>query len=146
MNDSECVELLFHSEIQHHCMWSHVMPFSVHRDKLGVERLSHISIAMAVHFLLIYAFFQFQKWLFTQMLCTIFLSNYPANIQSTSFNFKKNKKIKNLWTQLLLYILMQILPYLCLQNYCRILIKFLNWCDVMYISILYLWGVVALKL
>lgn len=42
------------------------LPFSVHGDESGVERLSHISTAMAVYFLLIYKyiqmlFFQFQK-------------------------------------------------------------------------------------
>lgn len=66
------------------------LPSSVHGDESGVERLSHISTAMAVHFLLIYKYRYIQMLFFSnskndfllKMLCTIFLSNYPAKTYS----------------------------------------------------------------
>lgn len=68
-------------------------------------------------------FFQFQKRLFTQY-----------NLSKQTANLLHHKPIKHFWNLSLLYILMQILPYLCLHNYCKILIKLLNWrLDVMFL-------------
>lgn len=62
------------------------MPFSVHGVESGVERLSHISTAMAVHFLLLYKYIQMLFFFSNSkndFLLRCFVQYFSATIQQT---------------------------------------------------------------
>lgn len=107
------------------------LPFSVRGDESGVERLSHISTAMAVHFLLIYKYIQ-MLFCFVLVFFPIpkmtfysrcFVQYFSATIQQTYSRHPSTWTNKTSLKPVTTVYLDADIAILVFANYCKILIK-----------------------
>lgn len=114
------------------------LPFSVRGDESGVERLSHISTAMAVHFLLIYKYIQMLFFFPIQKLTFYsrrFVQYFSVTIQQTYSRPPSTWTNKTSLSPVTVYLDADI-AIIVFANYCKILIKLLNWwCDVISVCV-----------
>lgn len=115
------------------------LAFSVHGDESGVERLSHISTAMAVHFLLIYKYIQM---LFFPIPKMTFYSDALYNISQQlsskhTVDILQHKPIKSLKPVTTVYLDADIAIFVfakLLQDSNKT-VKLISWCDLSFLFV-----------